>query len=57
MRTKGGNIQVSIEKERVNAKFVDPDDVDPSDFKLLESDKLQEIEAQLLSEYTLVESL
>lgn len=57
VRTKGGNIQVSIEKERVNAKFVDPDEVDPSDFKLLESDKLQEIEAQLLSEYTLVESL
>lgn len=57
VRTKGGNIQVSIEKERVNAKFVDPDDVDPSDYKLLESDKLQEIEAQLLSEYTLVESL
>ena len=57
VRTKGGNIQVSIEKERVTAKFVDPDEVDPSDFKLLESDKLQEIEAQLLSEYTLVESL
>nr|DAQ14833.1 MAG TPA: hypothetical protein [Caudoviricetes sp.] len=57
VRTKGGNIQVSIEKERVNAKFVAPDEVDPSDFKLLESDKLQEIEAQLLSEYTLVESL
>lgn len=54
VRTKGGNIQVSIEKERVNAKFVDPDDVDPSDFKLLES---SELETQLLSEYTLVESL
>lgn len=54
VRTKGGNIQVSIEKERVNAKFVDPDDVDPSDYKLLES---SEIETQLLSEYTLVESL
>ena len=54
VRTKGGNIQVSIEKERVNAKFVDPDDVDPSDFKLLES---SELENQLLSEYTLVESL
>jgi hypothetical protein len=54
VRTKGGNIQVSIEKERISAKFVDPDDVDPSDFKLLES---SELETQLLSEYTLVESL
>lgn len=54
VRTKGGNIQVSIEKERISAKFVDPDDVDPSDFKLLES---SELENQLLSEYTLVESL
>lgn len=54
VRTKGGNIQVSLEKERVNAKFVDPDDVDPSDIKLLES---QELEEKLLSEYTLVESL
>ena len=54
VRTKGGNIQVSIEKERVNAKFVDPDDVDPSDIKLLES---QELGEKLLSEYTLVESL
>lgn len=54
VRTKGGNIQVSIEKERVKAKFVDPDDVDPKDLKLLES---QEIEERLLREYTLVESL
>lgn len=55
VRTKGNSsIQVSIERERVKAKFVDPDDVDPSDFRLLESQKVEE---RLLQEYTLVESL
>ena len=54
VRTKGGNIQVSIEKERTKANFVQPDEIDPSDLKLLESTKVLDIENQLLSEFQLV---
>lgn len=54
VRTKGGNIQVSIEKERSKANFVQPDEIDPSDLKLLESTKVLDIENQLLSEFQLV---
>lgn len=54
VRTKGGNIQVSIEKERTKANFVQPDEIDPSDLKLLESAKVLDIENQLLSEFQLV---
>lgn len=54
VRTKGGNIQVSIEKERTKANFVQPDEIDPSDLKLLESAKVLDIENKLLSEFQLV---
>lgn len=54
VRTKGGNIQVSIEKERTKANFVQPDEIDPSNLKLLESTKVLDIENQLLSEFQLV---
>lgn len=54
VRTKGGNIQVSIEKGRTKANFVQPDEIDPSDLKLLESAKVLDIENQLLSEFQLV---
>ena len=54
VRTKGSNIQVSIEKERLKANFVQPDEIDPSDLKLLESTKVLDIENQLLSEFQLV---
>ena len=54
VRTKGGNIQVSIESERTTAKFVQPDEIDPSDLKLLESTDVLDIENQLLSEFQLV---
>ena len=57
VRTKGGNIQVSIESERTKAKFVQPDEIDPSDLKLLESINSRDIEDLLLEKYQLVESL
>ena len=57
VRTKGGNIQVSIEKERTKANFVQPDEVDPSDLKLLESSTSGDIEKRVLEDYQLVESL
>ena len=57
VRTKGGNIQVSIEKERTKANFVQPDEVDPSDLKLLESSTSGDVEKLVLEEYKLVESL
>ena len=57
VRTKGGNIQVSIEKERTKANFVQPDEIDPSDLRLLESEPSKEIESLVLEEYKLVESL
>lgn len=57
VRTKGGNIQVSIEKERTKTNFVQPDEIDPSDLKLLESEPSKEIESLVLEEYKLVESL
>lgn len=57
VRTKGGNIQVSIEKERTKANFVQPDEIDPSDLKLLENDTSSDIEKLVLEEYRLVESL